>query len=86
MVQELLQHQEELQTLRIENLELRETQGHVSAYEADLESELQEKDYKVSHLEEELSRLHQLSQVPSKTALRWLDENELNLVIFHVYV
>ncbi|GAA6098348.1 centriolin isoform X4 [Tachysurus ichikawai] len=61
--EELLQHQEELQTLRIENLELRETQGHVSAYEADLESELQEKDYKVSHLEEELSRLHQLSQL-----------------------
>ncbi|XP_060739295.1 centriolin isoform X2 [Tachysurus vachellii] len=61
--EELLQHQKELQTLRRENSELREAQGHVSAYEADLESELQEKDYKVSHLEEELSRLHQLSQL-----------------------
>ncbi|XP_027001490.2 centriolin isoform X2 [Tachysurus fulvidraco] len=65
--EELLQHQEELQTLRRENLELREAQGHVSAYEADLESELQEKDYKVSHLEEELSRLHQLSQLEHST-------------------
>ncbi|KAK3514212.1 hypothetical protein QTP70_009471 [Hemibagrus guttatus] len=61
--EELLQHQKELQTLRRENSELREAQGHVSAYEADLEAELQEKDCKVSHLEEELSRLHRLSQL-----------------------
>ncbi|XP_058231272.1 centriolin isoform X2 [Hemibagrus wyckioides] len=61
--EELLQHQKELQTLRRENSELKEAQGHVSAYEADLEAELQEKDCKVSHLEEELSRLHRLSQL-----------------------
>ncbi|MCI4392552.1 hypothetical protein PGIGA_G00147150 [Pangasianodon gigas] len=61
--QELLQHQEELQALRRENVELREAQGQVSAYEAELEAQLQERDFKASHLKEELSRLQRLSQL-----------------------
>ncbi|MCJ8746782.1 hypothetical protein PDJAM_G00145640 [Pangasius djambal] len=61
--QELLQHQEELQALRRENVELREAQGQVSAYEAELEAQLHERDAKASHLKEELSRLQRLSQL-----------------------
>lgn len=65
-----MQHQEELQALRRENVELREAQGQVSDYEAELEAQLQERDSEASHLKEELNRMHRLSQVCPKTALR----------------
>ncbi|XP_053530297.1 centriolin isoform X2 [Ictalurus punctatus] len=61
--EELLQHQEELQALRRENVELREAQGQVSDYEAELEAQLQERDSEASHLKEELNRMHRLSQL-----------------------
>ncbi|KAF4074479.1 hypothetical protein AMELA_G00239790 [Ameiurus melas] len=61
--EELLQHQEELQALRRENVELREAQGQVSDYEAELDAQLQERDSEASHLKEELNRLHLLSQL-----------------------
>lgn len=66
-----MQHQEELQALRRENVELREAQGQVSAYQAELEAQLQESDSEASHLREELNRLHRLSQVWPTTALKF---------------
>lgn len=54
----------------MENVELRDVQGQVSAYEAELEAQLQERDSKVSHLKEELSRLHRLSEVYTTNTLR----------------
>lgn len=65
-----MQHKEELQALRRENVELREAQGQVSAYEAELEAQLQERNSKASLLKEELSRLHRLSQVWPTSAFR----------------
>lgn len=64
-----MQHQEELLALRRENVELNEARGQLSAYEAELEAQLQERDSEASHLKEELSRLHRLSQVYPTTAL-----------------
>ncbi|XP_053337253.1 centriolin [Clarias gariepinus] len=60
---DLLQHQDELQALRMENIELKEAQGQVSAYEAELEAQLQERDSKASHLKDELCRFQRLSQL-----------------------
>ena len=59
----MLKHQEELVALKRENLELRQAQGCVSAYEAELEVQLQERDTEAGHLKEELGRLRRLSQV-----------------------
>lgn len=53
----------------------------MGAYEADLAAELQERDCKISHLEEELSRLHRLSQVASKTSLRRLVKIRVYLAV-----
>lgn len=81
-----MQYQEEVQTLRRENAELREAQGQGSAYEAELEAQLQEKDSKANHLKEELSRLHRLSHVCPTTALRLLDEIRFNRAVVHADV
>ncbi|XP_060762872.1 centriolin isoform X5 [Neoarius graeffei] len=61
--EDLLQHQEELQALQRENAELREAQVQGRAREAKLEAQLRERDSKVNHLKEELSRLQWLSHL-----------------------
>ncbi|XP_051516853.1 centriolin isoform X2 [Myxocyprinus asiaticus] len=62
--QEELQHQQrELEDLRRENEELRQAHGQASEYEAELETQLQERDTEATQLKEELGRLHQLSQM-----------------------
>lgn len=45
------------------NESLREGQGDVSAYEAELEAQLRERDTEANQQKEELERLKQLSQV-----------------------
>uniref|UniRef100_A0A672KSY6 Centriolin n=2 Tax=Sinocyclocheilus grahami TaxID=75366 RepID=A0A672KSY6_SINGR len=62
--QEELQHQQqELEDLRTENEELKQAQGQVSEYEAELETQLQERDTEATQLKEELNRLRRLSQM-----------------------
>lgn len=62
--QEDLQHQQqELEDLRKENEELKRAQGQVSEYEAELETQLQERDTEATQLKEELGRLRRLSQM-----------------------
>ncbi|XP_043095142.1 centriolin isoform X3 [Puntigrus tetrazona] len=62
--QEELQHQQqELEDLRKENEELKQTQGQVSEYEAELETQLQERVTEATQLKEELGRLRRLSQM-----------------------
>ncbi|XP_051962276.1 centriolin [Xyrauchen texanus] len=62
--QEELHHQQrELEDLRRENEELRQARGQVSEYEAELETQLQERDTEATQLKEELGRLHRLSQM-----------------------
>uniref|UniRef100_A0A672NRV6 Centriolin n=1 Tax=Sinocyclocheilus grahami TaxID=75366 RepID=A0A672NRV6_SINGR len=46
-----------------ENEELKQAQGQVSEYEAELETQLQERDTEATQLKEELGRLRQLSQM-----------------------
>lgn len=52
-----------LEDLRKENEELKQAQGQVSEYEAELERQLQERDSEATQLKEELGRLRRLSQV-----------------------
>ncbi|XDV20098.1 hypothetical protein PO909_025480 [Leuciscus waleckii] len=62
--QEELQHQQqELEDLRKENVELKQAQGQVSEYLAELETQLQERDTEATQLKEELGRLRRLSQM-----------------------
>ncbi|XP_058630694.1 centriolin isoform X2 [Onychostoma macrolepis] len=62
--EDLLQHQQqELEDLRKENEELKQAQGQVSEYEAELETQLQERDTEATQLKEELGRLRRLSQM-----------------------
>ncbi|KAL7836778.1 hypothetical protein AOLI_G00280620 [Acnodon oligacanthus] len=61
--EELLQHQEDLEALKRENMVLRQAQSRVSAYEAELEAQLRERDTEAGQLKEELGRLHRLSQL-----------------------
>ncbi|XP_017546672.1 centriolin isoform X3 [Pygocentrus nattereri] len=61
--EELLQHQEELEALKRENVVLRQAQTQVSAYEAELEAQLRERDTEAGQLKEELGRLRRLSQL-----------------------
>jgi len=57
MLEGALQEQREI------NESLREGQGDVSAYEAELEAQLRERDTEANQQKEELERLKQLSQV-----------------------
>lgn len=57
MLEGALQEQREI------NESLREGQGDVSAYEAELEAQLRERDTEANQQKEELKRLKQLSQV-----------------------
>ncbi|XP_073696104.1 centriolin [Garra rufa] len=62
--QEELQHQQqELEDLRKENEELKQAQGQVSEYEAELENQLKDRDTEATQLKEELGRLRRLSQM-----------------------
>ncbi|XP_050965080.1 centriolin isoform X2 [Labeo rohita] len=62
--QEELQHQQqELEDLRKENEELKQAQGQVSEYEAELETQLKDRDTEATKLKEELGRLRRLSQM-----------------------
>ncbi|XP_051980347.1 centriolin-like [Xyrauchen texanus] len=62
--QEELQCQQlELLDLRRENEELRQAQGQISEYEAELETQLQERDTEATQLKEELDRLRRLSHM-----------------------
>uniref|UniRef100_A0A671KF59 Centriolin n=1 Tax=Sinocyclocheilus anshuiensis TaxID=1608454 RepID=A0A671KF59_9TELE len=54
---------QELEDLRKENEELKQAQGQVSEYEAELETQLQERDTEATQLKEELNRLRRLSQM-----------------------
>lgn len=75
-----------MQALQRENAELREAQVQGSACEAKLEAQLRERDSKVTHLKEELSRLQWLSHVCPTTALRLLNEIRFNQAIVHADV
>lgn len=57
MLEGALQEQREI------NESLREGQGDVSAYEAELEAQLRERDTEANQQKEELERLKQFSQV-----------------------
>lgn len=59
-----------MRVLQRENVELKEARGQVSAYEVELECQLQERDSEASHLKEELNHLHRLSQVYPKKAFK----------------
>ncbi|XP_016341825.1 centriolin-like [Sinocyclocheilus anshuiensis] len=61
--EELQCQQQVLEDLRKENEELKQAQGQVSEYEAELETQLQERDTEATQLKEELGRLRQLSQM-----------------------
>uniref|UniRef100_A0A8C9RML1 Centriolin-like n=1 Tax=Scleropages formosus TaxID=113540 RepID=A0A8C9RML1_SCLFO len=54
--------QRELRDLRVENAELRQSQGQISAYKAKLEAQLQEHNAEVERLKEELGRMRRFSQ------------------------
>ncbi|XP_066510889.1 centriolin-like isoform X2 [Hoplias malabaricus] len=60
---ELLQHQKEMEALRHENVELRQTQSQVSTYKDKLEAQLQESHIEAGQLKEELGRLRRLIQL-----------------------
>lgn len=57
MLEGALQEQREI------NESLRDTQGDISAYEAELEAQLRDRDSEANQRKEELERLKQLSQV-----------------------
>lgn len=57
MLQGALQEQQEI------NETLRDAQGDISAYEAELEAQLRDRDIEAKQQKEELARLKQLSQV-----------------------
>lgn len=57
MLEGALQEQREI------NESLRDAQGDVSAYEAELEAQLRDRDIEANQQKEELERLKQLSQV-----------------------
>lgn len=62
--QEQLQHQQqELEDLMKKNEELKQAQRQVREYEAELETQLQERDTEAAQLKEELGRLRRLSQM-----------------------
>ncbi len=52
-----------MEDLRKENEELKQALGQVSEYEAELETQLQERNTEAIQLKEELGRLRRLSQV-----------------------
>ncbi|XP_077087989.1 centriolin isoform X2 [Siphateles boraxobius] len=60
--EELQHQQQELEDLRKENEELKQAQRQVSEFEAELETQLQERDAEATQLKEELGRLRRLSQ------------------------
>ncbi|XP_018614636.2 centriolin isoform X1 [Scleropages formosus] len=60
--EEKTQLQRELRDLRVENAELRQSQGQISAYKAKLEAQLQEHNAEVERLKEELGRMRRFSQ------------------------
>ncbi|KAK6313585.1 hypothetical protein J4Q44_G00169320 [Coregonus suidteri] len=68
------QQQQELDALRRENAELRRAQGQISAYEAELESQLQERHTEAGQLKEELGRLRRLSQLEHAALQAALDK------------
>ncbi|CDQ81110.1 unnamed protein product [Oncorhynchus mykiss] len=71
---EKAQQQQELDALRRENAELRRTQGQISAYEAELESQLQERHTEAGQLKEELGRMCRLSQMEHAALQAALDK------------
>lgn len=60
MLEGALQEQREI------NDSLREGQGEVSAYQAELEAQLRDRDTEANQQKEELERLKQLSQVSTQ--------------------
>nr|XP_046202551.1 centriolin isoform X5 [Oncorhynchus gorbuscha] len=71
---EKAQQQQELDALRRENAELRLAQGQISAYEAELESQLQERQTEAGQLKEELGRMCRLSQLEHAALQAALDK------------
>ncbi|XP_045564073.1 centriolin isoform X4 [Salmo salar] len=71
---EKTQQQQELDALRRENAELRRVQGQISAYEAELESQLQERHTEAGQLKEELGRICRLSQLEHAALQAALDK------------
>ncbi|XP_055776513.1 centriolin isoform X3 [Salvelinus fontinalis] len=71
---EKAQQQQELDALRRENAELRRAQGQISAYEAELESQLQERHTEAGQLKEELGRMCRLSQLEHAALQAALDK------------
>ncbi|XP_029494430.1 centriolin isoform X3 [Oncorhynchus nerka] len=71
---EKAQQQQELDALRRENAELRLAQGQISAYEVELESQLQERQTEAGQLKEELGRMYRLSQLEHAALQAALDK------------
>lgn len=69
MLQGALQEQQEI------NETLRDAQGNISAYEAELEAQLRDRDMEAKQQKEELERLKQLSQVRTELLQCQRDHN-----------
>lgn len=69
MLQGALQEQQEI------NETLRDAQGNISAYEAELEAQLRDRDMEAKQQKEELERLKQLSQVRTELLQCLRDHN-----------
>ncbi|XP_069039459.1 centriolin isoform X3 [Lepisosteus oculatus] len=67
--EELAELRRTLEEVQAENASLREAQGHLSAYEGELEAQLRDRDTEARQLEEELGRVRHLSQM-EKSALQ----------------
>ncbi|XP_056313140.1 centriolin [Danio aesculapii] len=67
--EELERQQQEFENLMKENEDLKRAQGQVSEYEAELESQLQQRDTEATQLKDELDRLRRLTQM-EHTALQ----------------
>lgn len=75
-MQELAELESALQEQHEVNASLQQTQGDLSAYEAELEAQLKIKDAEANQLKEELEKLARLSQVskstkPSRNQVGW---------------
>ena len=83
MLEGALQEQQEI------NESLRDAQGDVSAYEAELEAQLRDRDAEANQQKEELERLKQLSQVRTELLCcqrdnRPWDEGRPNFPLYHI--
>ncbi|KAL0978962.1 hypothetical protein UPYG_G00178550 [Umbra pygmaea] len=74
---ELKGQQNQLKQLMEENVELQRKLGHISAYEVELESQLQEHTTEAGQLKEELGRMHRLSQLEQAALQAELEKERL---------